>query len=230
MYQPRQRAIFINRNDAGKQLAAKMGEYKGNSAVVLAIPNGGVPVGLEVALALEADFDLIVVRKIPLPVNTEAGFGAVADDGTMILNEDLVKRENLTRSQIDYQVNKVRVEIRRRQLMYRPYRSPAVVVGKTLIIADDGLASGYTMLATISSMRSRHPKEIIAAVPVSSASALEQVEKTADRVITVEVGAQKRFAVADYYKNWHDLSDKEVFKALDQWNERRFKANDKPKK
>jgi putative phosphoribosyl transferase len=225
MYQPRQRAIFINRNDAGKQLAAKLGEYKGNGAVVLAIPNGGVPVGLEVALVLEADFDLIVTRKIPLPVNTEAGFGAVSDDGTTILNEDLVKRENLTRSQIDYQVNKVRLEIRRRQLMYRPYRSPAVVVGKTLIIADDGLASGYTMLATISSMRSRRPKEIIAAVPVSSASALEQVEKTADRVITVEVGAQNRFAVADYYKNWHDLTDKEVFKALDQWNERRFKTN-----
>jgi putative phosphoribosyl transferase len=224
MYQSTQKAIFINRNDAGRQLAAKLGEYKGNNTVVLAIPNGGVPLGMEVALALEADFDLIVSRKIPLPLNTESGFGAVADDGTTILNEDLVKREGLTQSQIDYQVNKVRIEIRRRQLMYRQYRSPAVVVGKTLIIADDGLASGYTMLATISSMRSRHPKEIIAAVPVSSVSALEEVRKTADKVITVAVGDQKRFAVADYYKNWRDLSDSEVFKTLDQWQERRFKA------
>jgi putative phosphoribosyl transferase len=227
MFNSTQKAIFINRNDAGRQLAAKLEEYKGNNAVVLAIPNGGVPVGMEVALALEADFDLIVSRKIPLALNPEEGFGAVADDGTMILNNDIVKREGLTQSQINYQVNRVRIEIRRRQLMYRENRPPAVVVGKTLIISDDGLASGYTMLATISSMRSRRPKEIIAAVPVSSASALEQVEKAADKVITVAVGDQKRFAVADYYKNWHDLSDKEVFKALDQWRQRRFKANEK---
>mgnify|MGYP001610643459 CR=1 FL=1 len=87
MYSAREKPIFENRYDAGRQLAAKLGEYKGRSVVVLAIPNGGVPVGMEVASALEADFDLVVARKIPLPLNTEAGFGAVADDGTVFLNE-----------------------------------------------------------------------------------------------------------------------------------------------
>ena len=163
-------ALFENRYDAGRQLAAKLGEYKGKSVVVLAIPNGGVPVGMEVALALEADFDLVVSRKIPLPLNPEAGFGAVADDGTVILNEELVRRAGLNQQQIDSQVNLVRTEIRRRRLLYRQDRPPALVGGKTVIITDDGLASGFTMLATVASMRSRKPREIIVAVPVSSAA------------------------------------------------------------
>ena len=225
MYPAREKAIFENRYDAGRQLAARLGEYKGKTVVVLAIPNGGVPVGMEVALALGADFDLVVARKIPIPINTEAGFGAIADDGTVILNEDLVKKLGLTQQQIDSQVNIVKIEIRRRRLLYRQDRPPALVSGKTLIITDDGLASGYTMLATIKSMCSRKPREIIVAVPVSSAVALEEVGKVADKVVTVAVGALPRFAVADFYKNWHDLSDEEVFRALDKWNEARFKAN-----
>lgn len=228
LYPAREKPIFENRYDAGRQLAAKLGEYKGKPVVVLAIPNGGVPIGMEVALALEADFDLIVARKIPLPLNTEAGFGAIADDGTVILNEDLVRRAGLTQQQIDAQVNLVKIEIRRRRLLYRQDRPPALVSGKTLIITDDGLASGYTMLATVKSMRSRKPKEIIVAVPVSSASALEEVGKVADKVVTVAVGSLPRFAVADFYRNWHDLSDEEVFRALDKWRQERFKSNIKP--
>ena len=227
-YFAREKALFENRYDAGRQLAVKLSEYKGQPAVVLAIPNGGVPVGMEVALALEADFDLIVSRKIPLPLNTEAGFGAVADDGTVILNEELVRRAGLSQQQIDSQVNQVRMEIRRRRLLYRQDRPPALVSGKTVIITDDGLASGFTMLATVASMRSRRPKEIVVAVPVSSAAALEEVRKVADKVVTVATGSLPRFAVADFYRNWHDLSDDEVFRALDEWRQRRFKAKITP--
>ncbi|HLB27869.1 MAG TPA: phosphoribosyltransferase family protein, partial [Dehalococcoidales bacterium] len=125
--------------------------------------------------------------------------------------------------QIDAQVNLVRAEIRRRRLLYRQDRPPALAGGKTVIITDDGLASGFTMIATVSSMRSRHPKEIIVAVPVSSASALEEVGKVADKVVTVAVGSLPRFAVADFYRNWHDLSDEEVFKCLNEWRERRVR-------
>jgi len=230
LYPGREKAIFDNRYDAGRQLAAKLGEYRGKLVVVLAIPNGGVPVGMEVALALEADFDLVVSRKIPLPLNTEAGFGAVADDGTVILNEEMVRRAGLTQSQIDSQVNQVRAEIRRRRLLYRQDRPPALVGGKTVIITDDGLASGFTMLATVKSMRSRRPKEIIVAVPVSSASALEEVGKVADKVVTVATGSMPRFAVADFYRNWHDLSDDEVFRALEERRQRRFKSGFEPRK
>jgi len=228
VYPAREKPIFDNRYDAGRQLAAKLLEYRAPSngkTVVLAIPNGGVPVGLEVALALEADFDLVVARKIPLPLNPEAGFGAVADDGSVFLNEDMVRRAGLTQPQIDAQVNLVTAEIRRRRLLYRQDRPPALLGGKTVIITDDGLASGFTMLATVSSLRSRRPKEIIVAVPVSSASALEEVGKVADKVVTVAVGSLPRFAVADFYRNWHDLSDDEVFKALNEWRERRLKMN-----
>lgn len=228
MYSPGEKPLFENRYDAGRQVAAKLVEYKGKLVVVLAIPNGGVPVGVEVALTLEADFDLMVSRKIPLPLNPEAGFGAVADDGTVILNEELVARSGLTQQQIESQVNQVRAEIKRRRLLYRQDRPPALVSGKTVIVTDDGLASGFTMLATVSSLRSRRPKEIIVAVPTSSASALEQVSKVADKVVTVAIGSQSRFAVADYYRNWHDLSDDEVFRCLGEWRRRRFKADTKP--
>ncbi len=228
VYPAQEKPIFENRYDAGRQLAAKLGEYKGKSVVVLAIPNGGVPVGMEVALALEADFDLVVSRKIPLPLNTEAGFGAVADDGTVMLNDEIVRKAGLSSQQIDSQVNQVRIEIRRRRLLYRQDRPPALVSGKTVIINDDGLASGFTMLATVKSMRSRRPKEIIVAVPVSSAAALEEVGKVADKVVTVATGSMPRFAVADFYRNWHDLSDDEVFRALDEWRQRRVKQDIKP--
>ncbi|MBI2850479.1 MAG: phosphoribosyl transferase [Chloroflexi bacterium] len=237
MYPGREKAIFENRYDAGRQLAAKLTEYKGLAnqvrglqVVVLAIPNGGVPVGLEVALALEADFDLVVARKIPLPFNPEAGFGAVADDGSVLLNDEIVGMYSLTREQIDFQVEKVRAEIKRRRMLYRQDRPPALVSGRTVIITDDGLASGFTMKAVVSSMRSRRPREIIVAVPCSSASALEEVSKVADKVVTVAVGSQARFAVADFYKNWHDVPDDEVFRCLDKFRQARFKAGAEPRR
>ncbi len=107
-----QRPIFENRYDAGRQLAAKLTDYKKKSIVVLAIPNGGVPIAREVAMALEADLDLVVSRKIPLPLSPEGGFGAVTDDGTIILNEEAVKKTGLNPQQIDYQVSQVRADIR----------------------------------------------------------------------------------------------------------------------
>ncbi|MDO8687981.1 MAG: phosphoribosyltransferase family protein, partial [Dehalococcoidales bacterium] len=122
MYFTREQALFNDRYDAGRQLAALLDEYKGQPVVVLAIPNGGVPLGMEVALALEADFDLVISRKIPLPLSPEAGFGAITDDGTVILNEELVKEEGLSPDQINYQISQVRAEIRQRSLLYREVR------------------------------------------------------------------------------------------------------------
>jgi len=185
-------------------------------------------VALEVALALEADLDLVISRKIPLPLNPEAGCGAVADDGTVILNEELVKRIGLSTHQINYQINQVKAEIRRRGLLYRKDRPSPVVEGKTVIIIDDGLASGSTMKAAVESVRRRQPKEIIVAVPVASATALEQVEKAADKVVTVAIGTRQRFAVADFYRRWYDLSDDEVLQCLKEWRLRHSRLDIKP--
>ncbi|MBI2329482.1 MAG: phosphoribosyl transferase [Chloroflexi bacterium] len=221
----REQPRFENRYDAGRQLADKLGGYKGQSEVVLAIPNGGVPIGLEVALALEADLDLVIARKIPLPLNPEAGFGAIADDGTVILNEELVKRIGLSQHQINYQINRVRAEIRQRSLLHRRDKPLAAVSGKRVIIIDDGLASGFTMMAAVTSVRRRHPKEIVVAVPAASPAALEQVEKVADKVVTLATGSMPRFAVADFYRNWYDVSDDEVIRCLKEWRMRHFRSN-----
>jgi len=224
----REQARFENRYDAGRQLAVPLNEYKGQSVVVLAIPNGGVPIALEVALALEADLDLVISRKIPLPLNPEAGCGAVADDGTVILNEEVVKRMGLTPHQINYQVNQVRIDIRQRSLLYRQDRPLTVVSGKTVIIIDDGLASGFTMMAALESVRRRRPKEIVVAVPVASATALEQLEKMAYKVVTLAKGTMPKFYVADFYRYWHDLSDAEVIQCLKGWQMRHFGSNITP--
>ena len=223
----REQAIFDNRYDAGRQLAGRLGEYKGQSVIVLAIPNGGVPVALEVALAIQADLDLVISRKIPLPLNPEAGFGAVADDGTVILNEEVVERAGLSPHQINYQINQVRAEIRRRSLLYRKNKPPVALTGKTVIIIDDGLASGFTMRAAVESVRRRQPKEIVVAVPAASATALQQVERVADRVVTSAIGTKPKFFIADFYRYWHDLSDEEALRCLNEWQMRRFRANDK---
>ena len=150
MHLPSVKPVFENRYDAGRQLTASLSKYKDQpSVVVLAIPNGGLPVALEVATALEADLDLVISRKIPLPLNPEAGFGAVADDGTVILNDEVVTRMGLTPHQVNYQVNRVRAEIRQRILLYRGNRPLGISKEKTVIIIDDGLASGFTLYESL---------------------------------------------------------------------------------
>lgn len=221
-------AIFENRQDAGRQLAAKLREYDSQPVVVLAIPNGGVPVALAVASALGVDLDLIICRKIPMPLNPEAGFGAIADDGTIILNEEIVKRVGLNRQQIEDEASKVRAEIKRRSILYCKDHPLVRVSGRTVLIIDDGLASGITMMAAVESVRRRRPKEIVVAVPCASAVAVKQLEGIADRVVTCTTGFMPRFAVADFYRNWHDLSDDDVVRYLNQWRAQRFWLNIEP--
>lgn len=225
MEYPRQKPIFESRFDAGRQLAEKLMQYRGKPVVVLAIPNGGVPVALQVALALGADLDLVISRKLPLPLRPEGGFGAVADDGTVIYNQEMVKRMGLTQQQISYQVSKVRGDIQQRSLLYRGSRPLASVSEKIAIIVDDGLASGYTMLAAVESIRRKRPTEIIAAVPAASALAVKKVEKVADRVVTVVTDFSPRFYVSDHYSYWNVLSDEEGQKCLAEWRRRRYDAN-----
>jgi len=222
MHFAREQAIFENRHDAGKQLAAELREYGSQSVVVLAVPNGGVPVALEVAGALKADLDLIICRKIPMPLNPEAGFGAIADDGTVVLNEEAVKKIGLNRQQIEHEASKVRAEIKRRSILYKGDRPLVRLSSRTVIIIDDGLASGITMMAAVESVRYRRPKEIVVAVPCASALAVKQLERVADKVVTCTTGFMPRFAVADFYRHWYDLSDDEVIRYIRQWRSQRL--------
>jgi putative phosphoribosyl transferase len=214
-------SFFENRYDAGRMLAKKLMEYAGKPVVVLGIPNGGVAVALQVALALNAELDLVISRKIPLPMSPEGGFGSITDDGTIILNEELIKKTGMTLEQVKQQVSQVKASIRQRNTLYHQNRPPLDVTRKTVIIVDDGLASGYTMRAAIESVKKRHPSQVIAAVPVAPAHAVKDVEKVADRVVSCVVSNQSVFYVADYYTHWYDITDSEVLSCLKEWQIRR---------
>ncbi len=212
---------FENRYDAGRQLAEKLSEYAGKSVVVLGIPNGGVAVALGVALSLNAELDLVISRKIPLPLSPEGGFGSVTDDGTTIFDEEVIKKAGLSEQQISYQVNKVRSDIRHRSLLYHTDRRPISISGHTVIVIDDGLASGYTMRAAIESLRHRKPDKVVAAVPVGPEPVVMALREVADKVVACVVSKETRFYVADYYRYWHDITDAEVLHCLKEWRMRR---------
>jgi putative phosphoribosyl transferase len=208
--------VFKDREDAGKKLGEKLAYLKGESIVVLAIPKGGVPVGLQVAVSLKAPLDLIIPRKIPIPSNPEAGFGAVTENGTIVLNHKLLSQLNLTKSEIEHLAEEVREEIRRRSKLYRGRTRPLDISHKKVILIDDGLASGYTMLAAIKSIKKFLPKSILVAVPVASTTALELIKESGVETMCLHESHRFFFAVADFYEKWADLSDEEVIAYLEK--------------
>ena len=220
--------IFENRHDAGRRLATELRGYSGQFVVVLAIPNGGVPVALEVARALKADLDLIVCRKVPMLLNPEGSLGAASDDGTVILNEEAVGRIGLSRQQLEQDINRIRADIKQRSLLYKRDRPPVIVNGRTAIIIDDGLASGFTMMAAVQSVRHSRPKEVVVAVPVASAMAVKRVEKVADKVVTCYTSFMPKFYVSDFYRYWYDLSDDDIVRYLKEWRMQQFRSHIMP--
>ena len=202
--------LFRSRADAGKRLAERLLDYEGQDAVVLAIPRGGVPVGAEVARRLNARLDVIIPRKIPIPWNPEAGFGAITADGTIVLNQRMVKSLGLSKDEIQRAADEVREEIERRTREYRDDRPPTDVKGKTVILVDDGLASGYTMLAATESVRKHNPAKVIVAVPVASSAAARLVSARVDGMVALVTSERLPFAVAEFYGEWRDLTDEET--------------------
>ncbi|MDO8684751.1 MAG: phosphoribosyltransferase family protein [Armatimonadota bacterium] len=209
--------MFKDRTDAGRQLAQALLEYRSTGAVVLAIPMGGVPVGAEVARKLGAPLDLVIPRKLPIPWNPEAGFGAMTIDGEIVLNRQLIESMHITKQQIEVVCEMVKTEIERRNKALRHDKPAPNVKGRTAIIVDDGLASGYTMLAAIRYVRSLGPSKIVAAVPAASAQSALLVEKETDELVVLIKSAQIPFAVAGFYLSWHDLSDEEVKACLEEY-------------
>ncbi len=212
--------MFIDRSDAGRRLAQELISYGDKDAVIFAIPRGGVPVALEVADNLKAPLDMVIVQKIPIPSQPASGFGAITEDGTLILNEPLLKILNLSQIQIDKQVNHVRMEIIRKSMVYRRKLQPNPVKGRITIIVDDGLSSGYTMLAAIQSLRKRKASKVLVAVPVASETAYSMVESVADEIFCLEIDRAKEFVLASFYQNWNTMNDEQVNQFLDIWRAR----------
>ncbi len=208
----RESPVFTDRLGAGRQLAEELLRrgYSGENTVVLAIPCGGVPVAYSVAKALRAPLDLIIPRKIPIPSNPEAGFGAVTADGTVILNQPLVAQLSLPPEEIAALAQRVLGEVQRRGQEYRGNRPPPELKGKTVILIDDGLASGFTMIAAVRAARRQEPTKVIVAVPVSPASSVRRVEPLVDELVCLITRETRSFAVASFYQHFPDLTDDEV--------------------
>ena len=202
--------VFEDREDAGRMLAKKLKSFKGKGPIILAIPSGGLPVGYAIARELNIPMDVIIPRKIQIPYNPEAGFGAVAPDGSTILNEPLVRELGLTEAEIKFLAKQVLEEIERRNRKFRGDRPFPNLIGRTVILVDDGLASGYTMLAAIKSVKKQKPKRILAAVPTAPLSSARLVASQVDQLICLNIRRGPFFAVADAYQKWYDLDDEEV--------------------
>ena len=174
---------------------------------------------MEIASALQSDMDIIVCRKLALPNNPEGGLGAVADDGTSVLNQDVIDRNGISPEQIEYELSQVKATVKQRSLKYKGENVTPRLTGKTAIIVDDGLASGITMEVAVESVKHRRPKEVIVAVPLASTRGYDRVSKMA-KVVTCAVAKMQKFYLADFYRNWRDISDDEVLLALKQWRRR----------
>jgi len=209
------RNLFKNRRDAGEKLAEKLKKYKGTDAIILAIPRGGVAVGASIAKKLELPLDLIIPRKLPIPDNPEMGFGAILGDGTVLLNDEVVEGYNISEEQIKKVSEKVLAEVKRREKKYRGKQGFPEIQDKTVIVVDDGLVTGFTVLAAIKAIKKYQPKKIIVAAPVSPESAVEKIKPKVDELICLYVQkGYSSFAVASFYEDFHDLSDEEVIEIL----------------
>lgn len=206
--------VFTDRHDAGRRLADSLSEYRDSDTIVLAIPSGGVPVGLEIAKNLRLRLDLILVRKVQIPWNTEAGFGALDPDGEVILNQELLGSLGLSSDEIEHQIQKTKDILKKRDRLFRKGRPFPDIRDRTVIVADDGLASGYTMLAALDFIRKREPKKVLVAVPTGSERTVKTILKKTDALACLNIRSGFAFAVADAYRNWYDISDEEVLSML----------------
>jgi len=205
--------LFKDRLDGGQKLAQELKKWHLKNPVVLAVPSGGVPVGFEITKALSCPFDLVVVRKIQYPWTTEAGFGAVASDGTLFLGPGA---REVTQEVIEAQTRKAIEQVKHREREFLEGRKRVDIEGKTAILVDDGLATGSTMVAAVKSVRKRRPAQAMVAVPTASGGAVELLKKEADKLITLyERPRGLPFAVASSYQEWHDLTDEEVMEYME---------------
>lgn len=203
--------MFVDREDAGKRLAARLAHFKGRNLCVLALPRGGVPVAFEVARALEAPLDLVLVRKIGAPFEPELAVGAIVDgrNPELVLNEEIVAELGIPRAFIDEAAAEQLKEIERRRERYLGGRPRVDVAGKTVLIVDDGIATGATIRAALRATRRGKPQTLVLAVPVAPAETIGALRAEADDVICLET-YDDFGAIGLYYRNFAQVSDETV--------------------
>jgi putative phosphoribosyl transferase len=202
--------IFLNRVEAGRGLARKLELYSGRrDVVVLGIPRGGVPVAFQVAAELEAPLDVFVVRKLGVPSQPELAFGAIASGGIRIIDAQIVESFGLSGEAIEQVASREEQELDRRERAYRGKRPPLNVEGKTVILVDDGIATGASTRAAITALRKLHPARILLAAPVAPASTYRRLRREVDDLVCLDT-PQVFYAIGQFYEDFSQVSDEEV--------------------
>lgn len=207
--------LFADRREAGQLLGERLKELDlGDDVLVLALPRGGVPIGYEVARALEVPLDVFVTRKIGAPENPEFAIGAVASDGTLILDEDVVEQLGIPDDYVTSETERQLMEIERRMKVYRGDRPPPQIEGRTIILVDDGVATGSTVRASLQALRKRNPGRLILAVPVGPPRTIEGLRSLADEIVVLAT-PEPFWAVGRFYLSFEQTRDEQVVELLE---------------
>jgi len=209
--------IYRNRSDAGKRLALELAGYKSQDPLILALPRGGVPVAAEIAQALDAPLDLILVRKLGAPFEPELAMGAIIDGAEpyVVRNEDVLALIAMSEEEFKRICERELAEIERRRKLYLKDRPRAEPKDRVVIVVDDGVATGATTRAALQAIRKRSPRKLVLAVPVAPTSTLEELSGEADDIVCLQ-SHEPFYAIGLYYSDFHQVSDKEVIDVLSQ--------------
>jgi predicted phosphoribosyltransferase len=208
--------VFRDRSEAGRLLAYRLKDYAYRPDVlVLALPRGGVPVAIEVAESLQAPLDVFVVRKLGVPGHGELAMGAIASGGVRVLNEDVIDYLRIPGNVIDAVAAREQVELEYRERTYRMGRPLPDIYNRTVILVDDGLATGSSMRAAVRALKLRHPARIVVAVPVAAAETAEEISKEVDEIVCVSTPESFQ-SVSAWYENFSQTTDEEVRELLDR--------------
>ncbi|MFB7122637.1 phosphoribosyltransferase family protein [Kitasatospora sp. NPDC056273] len=204
---------FADRTEAGRRLAARLGHLAGPDTVIVALPRGGVPVAAEVAAALGAPLDICVIRKLGVPYQPELGMGAIGEDGVRVLNEQVIRFSSVTDGQLAEVERRERTELARRARRYRGDRPPADLRGRTVVVVDDGIATGSTARAACRIVRERGAARVVLAVPVAPADWAERLDEVADELVCVDTPSPF-YAIGEFYADFSQTEDEEVLRLL----------------
>ena len=205
--------VFKDRKQAGEQLAQKLVQYKGQDTLVLAIPRGGVVVGEEVARVLDSPLDVIVTRKIGAPGNPEFAIGAIGPYDQIFLNQEAIARYNIPKEYLNAEIGRQGVEMERREKVYREGKPSLELKDKTVILVDDGIATGANVKVAVKSVKCQRPKKLILAVPVGPKETIEELKKEVDELVCLAT-PEIFYAVGQFYQEFSQTTDEEVMEIL----------------
>ncbi len=215
--------VFRDRAQAGAVLADMLGEFRGTDTLILAIPAGGVPVASEIAQRLGLPLDLAAVSKITLPWNTESGYGAVAFDGSVRLNQDLIAALGLPAATVQEGIARTKEKVTRRVQQLCGDRPLPALTGRAAILVDDGLASGFTMHTAVDALHRLAARQVIVAVPTGHANAVTRIAAAVDSLYCPNIRQGLSFAVADAYEQWTDVSETTVVEIMQMFSGRQHR-------